>query len=309
MPWHRPSCLPVYEAAGARRRAEFSGIHNIPGRRNIKGSVAEEKPKPVSSSTPPTFAAEQRELFRNVLEHMNEQRIPYCVSGAFALQKHTGIWRDTKDLDLFLPIADVNRALDFLKSEGFETEVCDPVWLAKAHRDDFYVDLITGMSNGIVTVDQSWIERSTVGEVMGVETRILGAEELIASKLFVDFRERFDGADIIHVIFARRGRLDWERLLALVGEHWGLLFWHLVLFQYAYPAHAYYVPQRLWQDLMAKMEDAVTRPHPDARFRGVLLDERMFAIDVAEWGLANTLEESRQRRLARAGDSAPKCAA
>ena len=268
-----------------------------------------ETQKPVSSSKPPDFAPAQRELFRNVLTHMNERRIPYCVSGAFALQAHTGIWRDTKDLDLFLPISEVNRALDFLKSEGFETEVCDPVWLAKAHRDDFFVDLITGMSNGIITVDQSWIERSHRGEVMGVETRMLGAEELIASKLFVDFRERFDGADIVHVIFGRRGHLDWDRLLQLVGEHWGLLFWHLVLFQYVYPAHAYYVPKRIWEDLLARFEGSVMRPHPEARFRGVLVDENMFQIDVREWGLPDTLAESRKRRLAIAGSDAPECAA
>jgi nucleotidyltransferase DUF2204 len=268
-----------------------------------------DKPLPVSSSTPPDFPAEQRELFRNVLAHMNEQRIPYCVSGAFALQAHTGICRDTKDLDLFLPIAEVNRTLDFLKGEGFATEVCDPVWLAKAHRKDYYVDLITGMSNGIITVDESWIERSVRGEVLGVETRILAAEELIASKLFVDFRERFDGADIAHVIFGRRGRLDCDRLLALTRDHWGLLLWHLVFFQYVYPAHAYYVPKQLWQELMGRLESAVLRPDPQARFRGVLVDERMFAIDVVEWGLADTLAEARRRRLEEAGDAAPECAA
>jgi nucleotidyltransferase DUF2204 len=288
---------------------EFASSHNKRGRSNIKRCVATDPQLPVSSSKAPEFAPEQRKLFRNVLTHMNEQQIPYCVSGAFALQAHTGIWRDTKDLDLFLPISDVNRALDFLKSEGFETEVCDPVWLAKAHRDDFFVDLITGMSNGIVTVDHTWIERSHRGEVLGVATRMLGAEELIASKLFVDFRERFDGADIVHVIFGRRGRLDWERLLELVGEHWGLLFWHLVLFQYVYPAHAYYVPKRIWDDLVGRFQNSVLRPHPDARFRGVLVDDRMFAIDVSEWGLANTLEESRIRRLVRAGEDVPKCAA
>ncbi len=303
----RPSCQ--YDAGAAGREPEFVSSHNIPGSSDIKRCVENEPQLPVSSSTPPDFAPKQRDLFRTVLAHMNEQKIPYCVSGAFALQTHTGIWRDTKDLDLFLPIEQVNRALDFLKSEGFETEVCDPVWLAKAHRDDFFVDLITGMSNGIVTVDQTWIDRSHRGEVLGVPTRMLAAEELIASKLFVDFRERFDGADIVHVIFGRRGQLDWGRLFQLIGEHWGLLFWHLVLFQYAYPAHAYYVPKRIWEELLARFEAGVMQPQPAARFRGVLVDERMFAIDVSEWGLADTLAESRRRRLERAGADAPKCAA
>ncbi len=112
-------------------------------------------------------------------------------------RKHTGIWRNTKDLDLFLPPQAVPEALRHLREQGFETEIRDPVWLAKAHRDGYFVDLITGMSNAVITVDQSWIDRSSPSVVLGVPTRVLGAEELIASKLFVNFRERFDGADIV----------------------------------------------------------------------------------------------------------------
>ena len=37
-------------------------------------------------------------------------------------------------------------------------------------------------------------------------------------------------------------------------------------------------------------------PTPDAPFRGSLIDEKMFAIDVAEWGFANLLAEMRKQR-------------
>ena len=147
--------------------------------------VAEdEKPLPVSSSTPPRFPPEQRRLFREVLDLLNRSGVPYVVSGAFALHAHTGIWRDTKDLDVFITPQNVDRPLHELGSAGFECEVRDPVWLAKAHRDDFYVDLITGMSNGVITVDDSWIERGRVEVIMDISSRVLAAEELIASKLF-----------------------------------------------------------------------------------------------------------------------------
>ena len=161
---------------------------------------------------PPNFPPEQRALFCEVLQHLNRAGVPYVVSGAFALQQHTGIWRDTKDLDLFLPAQAVAEALRYLQEKGLETEVRDPVWLAKAHRDGYYVDLITGMSNAVITVDQSWIDRSSHSVVLGVPTRVLAAEELIASKLFVNFRERFDGADVVHIIYGTKGRLDWQRL-------------------------------------------------------------------------------------------------
>ncbi|HVZ17552.1 MAG TPA: nucleotidyltransferase, partial [Terriglobales bacterium] len=203
---------------------------------------------PISSSTPPEFAPEQEQLFREVLLLLNQSHVPYVISGAFALREHTGICRDTKDLDVFLPAEEVGHAMQVLQQNGFECKVADPVWLAKAHRGDFFVDLITGMSTGTITVDQSWIDRGTQSELFGLPVKVLGAEELIASKLFVTRRERFDGADIVHVIYGTRGKLDWERLQELIGEHWQLLFWVLILYQYSYPAHTDYVPKRVWYD-------------------------------------------------------------
>ncbi len=256
----------------------------------------ETKSLPVSSSIPPVFPPEQEKLFREVLILFNEESIPYAVSGAFALQKHTGIWRNTKDLDLFLAPENVPAAMQALQQKGFETEVRDPVWLAKAHRSDFFVDLITGMSNAVITVNKSWIDRSTPTEVVGVPTRVLGPEELICSKLFVTFRERFDGADIVHVIHGTRGTLDWQRILGIVGENWEILLWAMLFFHYAYPAETHYIPKAVWDDLLNRLRAELASPDPKAHFRGSLLDERMFAIDVHEWGMENLIEHHRSKR-------------
>jgi hypothetical protein len=258
--------------------------------------MANEKELPVSSSAPPDFPPEQRSLFCEVLEHLNRAGIPYVVSGAFALQQHTGIWRNTKDLDLFLAPTDAVLALRHLQEQGFATEVRDPVWLAKAHRDGYFVDLITGMSNAIITVDQSWIERGSDCVVLGVPTRVLAAEELLASKLFVNFRERFDGADVVHIIYGTHGRLDWRRLRQLVGEHWELLLWELILFHYVYPSKQHYVPREVWNDLLTRLNHELDSPSGTSPFRGSLIDEKMFAIDVKEWGMDNLLQQQREQR-------------
>jgi nucleotidyltransferase DUF2204 len=252
---------------------------------------------PVTSSVPPDFPEDQKALFREVLTALTTGRIPYAVSGAFALQQHTGIWRFTKDLDVFLTTEVVQFALRLLGQHNYVCEICDPVWLAKAHRDDFFVDLITGMSNGVITVDQSWIERSQPAEIIGIETRVLAPEELIASKLFVTRRERFDGADIAHVIYGTKGKIDWDRILAIVGEHWEMLLWSLLLFRYVYPAHTEYVPFSLWNDLLTRYMALIAKPDSGARFRGSLIDEKMFAIDVKEWGMDDVLSEHRERRM------------
>lgn len=256
----------------------------------------EGKPLPVSTSVPPQFPPEQEALFREVLLLLNEKQVPYAVSGAFALHAHTGIWRNTKDLDLFLTAEAAAKARGVLQEDGFSIEITDPVWLSKAKRNDFFVDLITGMSNGIITVDDSWIQGSARAKVSGVQTRVLAAEELIASKMFVLFRERYDGADIAHVIHGTRGRLDWDRLMHLTGEHWELLFYSMLLFKYAYPNKTDFIPKEIWRTMLERTRQAIEHPDPKAEFRGSLLDERMFAIDVQEWGMKDMLGQSRKHR-------------
>jgi hypothetical protein len=256
---------------------------------------------PSTSSLPSKDPAEQVALFRDVLTTLEKSRIPYAVSGAFALRQHTGICRFTKDLDLFLTAENSSAALACLRQVELECEVFDPVWLAKARRDGFFVDIITGMSNGLIAVEDSWIERARPAVVYGVKTRVLAPEELVASKLFVARRERFDGADITHVFYGTYGSFDWDREMQLAGEHWEMLLWALVLFRYVYPAHSHYVPAWVWRELLGRFAGGLADPDPRAEFRGSLVDNNMFAIDVNEWKMANLLEEKRGLRLSQIG--------
>jgi hypothetical protein len=252
------------------------------------------EPLPVSSSEPPQFAPEQEQLFREVLEILNASGIPYVVSGAFALHEHTGIWRNTKDLDIFMASDQIPATIELLQQHGMETEVCDPVWLCKARRAGYFVDFISGMSNAVIRVDQSWIDRAFDSAVVGVATKLLAPEELIASKIFVTRRERFDGADIAHIVYAAGTSMDWDRLMELVGENWEMLLWSLVLFHYVYPS-SNAVPQPIWDELLTRFRAELEKPNPAAAFRGSLIDENMFAIDVREWKLENVIAEYRSR--------------
>jgi hypothetical protein len=265
----------------------------------------EEPPK--TSSLPTEVPEEQGERFRDVLEALERTRVPYAVSGAFALRQHTGICRQTKDLDLFVTAANSGAALDSLRREGMECDVVDPVWLAKAKRGDYFVDLITGMSNGLMVVEDSWIERAHPAVVHGVMTRVLAPEELVASKIFVARRERFDGADIAHVIYGTRAQFDWRREMELVGEHWEMLLWSLLLFRYVYPGQSHYVPRKIWCELLLRFEREIRNPDREAKFRGSLVDDNMFAIDVDEWDLPNLLAERRAQRLAETNRSRDVC--
>lgn len=238
---------------------------------------------PITSSIEPDWAIEARDCYEGVVQTLQHAQIRFAVSGGFAFHHHTGIWRATKDLDLVLTPADAMRALAVLRRDGFETWVQDRVWLAKARRGDFYVDLITGVGNATLTVTHDWIDRAIRDDVLGIPCPILGAEEMIASKLFVTRRERFDGADIAHLVKACGASLDWNLLLTLAGAHWQMLYWQLVLFAFCYPAQAGLVPSKIWKDLSDRFKNSVLAPNNDP-CRGSLVDPKMFAIDVEEWG-------------------------
>jgi Nucleotidyl transferase of unknown function (DUF2204) len=275
--------------------------------KRLMAEHAPKRPEPsgATSASALQLPADAAKLYRDVLLAMNGHGIPYAVAGAFALQKYTGIWRVTKDLDLFIKAADVHAALDNLCQQGFRCETLDPVWISKAHRGEYFVDLISGMSNAVIVVDDSWMKRAQPAVIAGVESRIISAEDLIASKLFVTRRERFDGADIAHILYRTKGQLEWERILELAGAHWEMVLWALVLFRYVYPAHTNYVPASLWQDLLSRYMHLVQHPDPNAPFRGSLVDENIFSIDIKDWGLEDLQSQYRDRHLQKSPTSAP----
>lgn len=251
-----------------------------------------ETPLPVSTSQPPEFVPEALRCYQGAVDCLEKAGIPFAIAGAFALHRHTGIWRSTKDLDIFLEAGAVPEALRKLEERGFRTEIKDPVWLAKAHCGEYFVDLITALGNAALLVDASWIERSEPYQLFGVPCRVLGAEEIIASKIFVSRRERFDLADVAHLIRALGERLDWERLRQLMSGHEELLLWSLVFFAYVYPAHVDLVPRELWNALLQGLKNHLDAPRADAPFRGTLIDPNMFAIDVKEWGERDLYREN-----------------
>jgi hypothetical protein len=95
--------------------------------------------------------------------------------------------------------------------------------------------------------------------------------DLIWSKAFIAARQRFDGADIVHLLRAAAEHLDWEHLLAAFRPYPELLLAYLNLFQYCYPTAASALPNDVGCALRARSR----RPEPDDPshpFRGPLLD-------------------------------------
>jgi hypothetical protein len=238
----------------------------------------------------PQFDPAEAQVFARAIRTLNDAGVAYLLAGAFAKYAYTGVWRDTKDLDVFLKPDHLKPALDALAGAGYRTEIEFDHWLAKAHQEPYVVDLIFGTGHGQLKIDDSWFEKARAVEVAGVPTRLIPIEELIVSKVYIAERYRFDGADVLHLVRHARGALDWERILALLGDNRGLLLWHLVLFDFVYPGHSDYLPQDLMVRLFEEARARWARPPDPRAFRGTILDPFSFDIDIRDWGYEDRRE-------------------
>jgi len=221
---------------------------------------------------------EERAAHRRALQVLQEHGFEPMVGGAYALRAHTSIWRDTKDLDLFLAKNEIEAALAALDAAGFRTEFTDPLWLAKAFDGDYFVDLIFSSGNGIAIVDDEWRRRALHGSILDRDTLVVPAEEMIWQKAFIQERERFDGADIHHLLRCKGEQLDWRHLMSRFGgDYFEVLLVHLVTFRFAFPSHKEQVPSWVMKELLSRLQRREEDPDSaPAVCRGTLLSRQQY---------------------------------
>jgi hypothetical protein len=211
--------------------------------------------------------------------------IPFLVGGAYALAHYTGIVRHTKDLDIFARSRDCERILQVLAKTGYHPEHTAPHWIAKVFSGEDYIDVIFNSGNGIASVDDAWFTHAVEAEMLGHAVQLCPPEETIWSKAFVMERERYDGADVAHLLRACGEYLDWRRLLHRFGAHWRVLLSHLILFGFIYPAERTRIPTWVMQELLDRVRREL-QSHPRAArvCQGTLLSRAEYLIDIEQWG-------------------------
>jgi hypothetical protein len=238
-----------------------------------------------AAETPPPDDPRKR-FYRRMLQELDAAGAPYLVGGAYALGPYTGVTRDTKDFDIFVRPEDLERVEAVLAAAGCEVERFAPFWLSKATLGEDFIDVIHSSGNGVATVDDLWFEHAGEAVVFGVPVRIVPAEEMLWSKAFIMERERFDGADVLHILHECASRLDWPRLVARFGEaHWRVLLAHLTLFGFVYPQRRAAIPDWVMAELTRRLRREQRQTPPRlAVCRGTLLSRSQYAIDVESWG-------------------------
>jgi hypothetical protein len=250
-------------------------------------------------STLDESAQDTNTFYRRTLHVLSDAGVPFLVGGSHAFLHYTGIVRNTKDFDLFLRREDVERAMEALRAAGYRTELTFPHWLGKAWQHDDFVDLVFSSGNGICAVDDGWFEHAVETQVLNMPVKIVPCEELLWQKSFVMERERFDGADINHILRVRGQQLDWERLLARYDTNWPLLYGYLLFFGFVYPSDLDAIPAAVLDELAARHAAERAAPADDRVCRGTLVSRAQYLIDIGQYGYSDA-------RLAPRGAMSPE---
>ena len=132
--------------------------------------------------------------------------------------------------------------------------------------------------------------------------RITPPTEFILSKLFLQDRYRYDGADVAHVILKKHDQIDWKRLLSAVELYWEVLLIHVLNFRVIYPTERDLIPRWLFDELLDRLHAQAELPAANIKVcRGRLLSPRDYVTDISEWGFADVvgkgIEEKHERKV------------
>jgi len=236
-------------------------------------------------------------FYAESLRLLTESGIPFLLSGTYAVCAYTGIVRPTKDLDVFCKAGDFPKILAYFQERGYRTDVEDERWIAKVWQGERFFDVIFAMSNGAAPVTDAWFTDNEAIEVYGVQAKITSPTELVVSKMFIQDRYRYDGADVVHVFYRQADRIDWKRLLDYMEPHWEVLLIHLLNFRFVYPTERDLIPRWLMSELTDRLAAQVTLPPARVKVcRGRMFSPRDYLIDITEWGFADVVGKGLEER-------------
>jgi hypothetical protein len=221
---------------------------------------------------------EEWRVYQRVMQEAERLGVTFAFGGAFATAVYTGELRNTKDFDFYVLPSERDTMIEATRRAGladyFERLQYDRSWIYRASDGDVLVDVIWAMANQRADVDASWLNRGPQVEIRGERLRAIPIEELIWSKLYVLQRDRTDWGDVLNLIAAQAGAIDWTHLLNRLGSDTPLLAAALGIFAWLTPGRAQVIPLTVWQRLGVQAPQPGTEDPAGTRARAALIDSR-----------------------------------
>ncbi len=232
--------------------------------------------------------ANKLDFYADAIRILRKVRVPFLVGGAYALREYTGVSRDTKDFDIFLRSEDVQTALAAFRKVGYRAETTFSHWLAKVHYGENFIDIIFRAGNGLCEVDDLWFRQRKSRRLLGQRVTLVPPEEMIWQKAYIMERERFDGADVAHLLRSCADGIDWNHLLWRFGQDWRVLVSHLLLYGFIYPDYRDLIPravmERLLEQVRGELASASTEERTSPLCQGTLISRKQYLPDIERWG-------------------------
>ena len=234
--------------------------------------------------------ADAVDFYVESLRLLKQSGIPFLLSGTYALACFTGIVRPTKDLDVFCKPSDAPRILAFFKEQGYHIEMEDERWIGKVWRDDRFFDVIFNISSASIPITDEWFQEVCEADVYGTRVRVTPPTQFILSKLFLQTRYRYDGADIVHTILIKHDEIDWQWLISNMELYWEVLLINVLNFRFVYPTERELIPRWLFEELLERLKAQDSMPPASIKIcRGRLISPTDYVVDVTEWGFADVV--------------------
>ena len=252
----------------------------------------------VSPSVKPTIETESTaaDFYASSVRLMQDAGIPFLVGGAYALRQYTGIVRDTKDFDVFIREADLERALLLFRDAGYRADITYAHWLAKVHYGEAFIDLIFRAGNGLCEVGDDWFRDTTSVNLLGSVVDLVRPEDMISQKCYIMERERYDGADIAHLLRFCAEELNWDYLISRFGPDWRVLLAHLVMFGFIYPAERARIPDVVLKNLLDRLhQESSANDNSGKICQGTLISRAQYLPDIERWGYRDARLEGRAK--------------
>lgn len=230
------------------------------------------------------------DFYAEVIRLMAESEIPFLLSGTYALSCYTGIKRPTKDVDVFAKAGDALRMLSFFKDKGFDVEIVDDRWLARVTRGEQFVDIITNMPTSATHVTDEWFIDAPEARLFETKVHLVPPTQFVWSKIYVQDRYRYDGADVTHMFLKRSEDIDWKQLISSMELHWEVLLVAVLNFRFIYPSERHLIPRWVMDELLDRLQAQLSMPSAGKRVcRGRIFSPRDYQIDIAEWDFSEAV--------------------
>ncbi|MBA3366715.1 MAG: nucleotidyltransferase [Actinobacteria bacterium] len=151
------------------------------------------------------------ETMRKTAAALREADLPFLLGGGMAAWARGGP-ESNHDVDFLMKHDDAERALEDLRSAGFEPERPPENWLFKVWDGEVFVDLIFDTAAGPVT--DELFERSDELEVHAVRMKVAALEDVVVAKLCALDEQDLDYRSCLEVARSLREQIDWKAVRA-----------------------------------------------------------------------------------------------